>query len=215
VSVDWDEVLPDPVPAPAGVVTRRRVLVAALLTAVALLVGTATWLLTSDPLELDSLTGAPGGTLAWTEVDAGFADRLYYVSAGEAGRFEIGYDVANTGRLPLTIQGIASGTAFTLAGMARYPTFEEPDRMVAGEIVPFEPVTVDPGDSRYLVLQLRIAGELVCTSRGAMRVPSDPGLSYRIGGFVPRTVTLDLPFTVVEVCGDELPPTYSWLDRAR
>ena len=93
--------------------------------------------------------------------------------------------------------------------MGRYPTFEEPGREVGRPLVPFEPVTIDPGDSRYLVLQLRIEGEKVCTQAGASVVPSDPALRYRTLGVVPGEQTVPLPFTVVGMCGNELPPDYN------
>jgi len=215
VTIDWDQVLPEPVPAPRRLITRRRVLVAALFAAAAIIAGGVVWLLTDDPLAQGSVGGAPGGTARWTSVDTGAGDIVYYVSAAEPAAFEIGYDLANEGRLPVTIQGIGSPSAFTLAGMARYPTLEEPDRQVAGAIVPFEPVTIDPGDARFLVLQIRIAGESVCATGGGRGLPSDPTFRYRTLGVVPRTATVELPFTVVTVCGDELPPSYSWRDGAR
>ncbi len=148
-------------------------------------------------------------------METGAGDVVYYVSAAEPATYEIGYDLANEGRLPVTIQGIASPSTFTLAGMARYPTFEEPDRQVPGDIVPFEPVTIDPGDARFLVLQIRIAGESVCTTRGVRGLPSDPTFRYRTLGLVPRTATMDLSFAVVTACGSDLAPSYSWRDAAR
>lgn len=209
MSVGWDEVVPEAVPAPRRPVTRRHILVAALAAAVALVAGGVAWLLTHDPLREGSIGGAPDGTVEWTSVDTGVGDTVYYVSAAKPGSFEIAYDLANEGRLPVTIHGLGSPSAFSFAGMARYSTFEEPDRHVGGEIVPFEPFTLDGGDARLLVLQIRITGESVCDS-GAYGVPSDPKVRYRTLGVVPRTGTLDLPFTVVEVCGDELPPSYSY-----
>ena len=89
-----------------------------------------------------------------------------------------------------------------------YPTFEEPGREVGRPLVPFEPVTIDPGDSRYLVLQLRIEGEEVCTQSGGSFVPSDPGLRFRTLGIAPGGQTVPLPFTVVGMCSNEVPPDY-------
>ena len=93
--------------------------------------------------------------------------------------------------------------------MGRYPMFEEPGREVGRPIVPFEPVTIDPGDSHYLVLQLRIEGEEVCTQGDASFVPSDPALRFRTLGIVPGEQTVPLPFTVVAMCGNALPPDYN------
>jgi len=183
--------------------------VASLLTAGALAAGGLIWLLTDDPVELGSVWGAPAGTLAWSSADTGIGDTVYYVTEGTPGTFEIGYDVENTGRLPATVQGLGSPSFLTLSGMGRYPTFEEPDHRVGGEIVPFEVLTIEPGDSRYLVLRLRVTPEGVCTTPGASGIHSDPALRYQTLGIVPRTATIDLPFTVVTVCGDELPPSYN------
>jgi hypothetical protein len=209
VSLGWDEVFPEPAPVPGRFVTRRRILVASLLTAVALAVGAVAWLLTYSPLEPGSVGGSPRGTAAWTQADTGVGDLVYYVSAGKPAVFEVGFDVTNGGRLPITLQGLGSPSAFTLGGMAAYPTFEEPDRAVGGTIVPFEPVRIDPGDSRYLILRLTIAGREVCTQPGGSAVPSDPALRYRTLGMVPGEAVVGLPFTVVMLCGNELPPEFN------
>lgn len=208
MSVGWDEVFPEPAPVPGRFVTRRRAVVATLVTAIAMAVGGVAWLLTYSPLEPGSITGAPGGTAAWSSADTGVGDIVYYVSAGKPGVFEIGFEVTNGGRLPVTLQGLGSPTIFTLAGMAPYPTFEEPNNQAAGEIVPFEPVTIDPGDSRFLTLQLTIEGDKVCTQSGGAVIPSDPGLRYRTLGIVPGETTVPLPFTVVTICGNTLPADY-------
>ena len=209
MSVGWDEVFPEPAPVPGRFVTRRRALVAALVTAVAMAVGGIAWLLTYSPLEPGSITRAPGGTAAWSSADTGVGDVVYYVSAGKPGVFEVGFDVTNGGRLPVTVQGLGSHTPFTLAGMALYPTFEEPDHQAtAAEIVPFEPVTIDPGDSRFLMMQLKIEGREVCPQPGGASLPSDPALRYRTLGIVPGEATVPLPFTVVMICGNTLPADY-------
>jgi len=87
--------------------------------------------------------------------------------------------------------------------------YEEPTSEVGRPLVPFEPVTIQPGDSHYLVLQLRIEGEMVCTQSGGSLVPSDPPLRFRTLGVVPGEQTVGLPFTVVGMCGNVLPPDYN------
>ena len=208
MSVGWDEVFPEPAPVPGRIVTRRRIVVAALVAASLAVVGSLAFLLTYDPLQRGMSTGVPGGTAAWSSADTGVGDIVYYVSAGKPGTFQIGFDVTNGGRLPVTLQGLGSPTPFTLAGMARYPMFQEPDHRAAGEIVPFEPVTIDPGDSRFLMLQLKIEGAEVCTQSRGAGIPSDPGLRYRTLGIVPGETTVPLRFTVVTICGNTLPADY-------
>jgi hypothetical protein len=85
VSVGWDEVFPEPAPVPGRFVTRRRAVVAALVTAIAMAVGGVAWLLTYSPLEPGALSGAPGGSAAWSAADTGVGDVVYYVSAGRPG----------------------------------------------------------------------------------------------------------------------------------
>ena len=96
MSVGWDEVFPEPAPVPGRYVTRRRAVVAALVTAIAMAVGGVAWLLTYSPLEPGSLGGAPGGSAAWSAADTGVGDVVYYVSAGKPGVFEVGFDVTGT-----------------------------------------------------------------------------------------------------------------------
>ena len=209
MSVGWDEVFPEPAPVPGRFVTRRRAVVAALVTAIAMAVGGVAWLLTYKPLEPGSAFAGPEqGTLAWSRADTGIGDVVYYVSIGKPGTFSVGYDVENGGRLPVTIQGLGSSAGFTLKSMNRYPTFEDPTQHVPGQLVPFEPVSIEPGESRFLVLQITIDSNSVCGEEGGAGVPSDPSLRYRTLGIVPGEATVGLPFTVVKVCGDTLPPDY-------
>ena len=88
MSVGWDEVFPEPAPVPGRFVTRRRILVASLLTAVALFVGGVAWLLVYSPLKPGSVGGSPERTAAWSQADTGVGDIVYYVSAGQPGVFE-------------------------------------------------------------------------------------------------------------------------------
>lgn len=106
-----------------------------------------------QPARVGVAHGTPGGTAAWSKADTGGRDIVEYVSAGKPGIFEIGFEVTNGGRLPVALQGL--GVADDL-----HPR-REPNDQAAGVIVVFEPVTIDPGDSRFFMLQLSIEGEKV------------------------------------------------------
>jgi hypothetical protein len=55
---------------------------------------------------------------------------------------------------------------------------------------------------------MKIEGEMVCTSGGSF-VPSDPTLRFRTLGVVPSEQTVPMRFTVVGICGNELPPNFT------
>ncbi len=148
-------------------------------------------------------------TLAWSTVDNGVDDPVYYVSAGKTGAFNVGFEVTNTGRLPVTVSGLAEPTAYRLAQMGRYSGDNVPTGgHFAGGLVAFEPVRIDPGDSQYLVLELRITEEMVCRTPGGASLYGHPTFRFEALGFVPRTSTVEAPFRVVSTCGNAVPPDY-------
>jgi hypothetical protein len=210
VSTPWDEVFPEPAPVPGRIVARRRIGFVVLGTVAALVVGGMTWLLTYDPLAwVDGSYGGPQSTLAWSTVDNGVDYPVYYVSSGETGAFNVGFEVTNTGRLPVTVTGLAEPTAFRLAQMGRYSGNNVPGGgHFAGGLVAFEPVSIAPGDSRYLVLELRVTEEMVCKTPGGAAIYSHPEFRFRALGFIPRSSTVETPFRVVSTCGDAVPPEY-------
>ena len=61
------------------------------------------------------------------------------------------------------------------------------------------------------MLRLQITDETVCMTPGGSGQPVDPLLRYRTLGVVPAETTVALPFTVVTVCGRQLPPSYEGL----
>jgi hypothetical protein len=58
------------------------VVVEALVTAIAMAVGGVAWLLTYNPLEPGSITGAPRGRAAWSKADTGAGDIVYTSAQG-------------------------------------------------------------------------------------------------------------------------------------
>lgn len=168
----------------------------------------AVWLFTYDPLAWeDGTSGGPVSSLSWSSVENGVDYPVYYVSATKTGTFNVGFEVTNTGKLPVKVVGLGTPTAFSLVQMGRYSTDDVPGGgHFAGGIVPFEPVTIDPGDSRYVVLQLKTT-EASC-SPGATMTYSHPPFRYQTLGVISRTATVEAPFRVVGVCSDTPPPNY-------
>jgi hypothetical protein len=216
--VGWERVGPEPelwpvrehVPRRRRVFTARRIGFATLVAAVALLVWGAIWLLRYDPLAWQGGTsGGPQGTLAWSQVRAWPNDPLYYVATGKPGTFEVGFDVTNTGRLAVTIEGLEPGSSYSGLQMGRYSTNDVPaGGHFAGGIVPFEPVTIEPGDSRFIILQFTVTPETACNFPGSFGGPESPRLRYRTLGLIPRTARVEPPFQIATVCGTEIPPDY-------
>ena len=210
MSVGWDEVFPEPAPVPGRFVTRRRAVVAALVTAIAMAVGGVAWLLTYSPLEPGSLTGAPGGSAAWSAADTGVGDVVYYVSAGKPGVFEIGFDVENSGRLPFTLQGprladrLHAWRAWVAIRRSRSPVARSDARSSRSS-----PSRSTRATRATSCCSSGSKARMVCTQSGASFVPSDPALRFRTLGIVPGEQTVPLPFTVVGMCGNELPPDYN------
>jgi hypothetical protein len=106
--------------------------------------------------------------------------------------------------------GLADPTSFRLAQMGRYSGNDVPGGgHFAGGLVPFEPVRIDPGDSTYLVLELRITEEKVCRTPGGAALDEHPTFLFEALGFMPRTSTVETPFRVLSTCGDTVPPDYA------
>jgi hypothetical protein len=217
VSVGWERVGPEPELWPAQVqaprrrrvFTARRIGVAALIAAVAFLVWSAVWLLRYDPLAWQGGTsGSPQGTLAWSQVRAWPNETVYYVATGKAGTFEVGFDVTNTGRLAVTLDGLDSESSYAGLRMGRYSVNDMPAGHLVGSTVPFEPVTIEPGDSRFILLRFTVTPETACNFPGSFGGLESPRLRYQTLGLISRTARVEPPFRIATVCGTEIPPDY-------
>jgi hypothetical protein len=141
-------------------------------------------------------------------VDDGVHGTVYYVSAEEPGTFEAGFDVTNTGRLAVTLAGVEAPAGAGVLGlrMGRAGTWiDSTDGGGDGAIVPFAPVTIEPGQGRYLVVHLRVTAETTCGpdfASGTARVFSDVSLRFGYGGAFERTAAVEAPFAIVLDCGD-------------
>jgi hypothetical protein len=167
------------------------------------------WLRAYDPLAWAGGTfGAPSGSLEWKQIEDAVHGPVYYVSAEETGAFEVGVDVTNTGELPLELVGL--GMVSELAGLRMGRNGTWVDSNGAGKpVVPFRPITIEPDEGRYLVLQFRVALETACGpsfAPGTTRTFDTASLRYRYAGAFERSAAVELPFTVVLACGD-LPPS--------
>ena len=193
----------------------RRTILLAVAGTLVLAIGAAAlagylWLRSYDPLTWAGGTaGMPAGSLEYVAVNDGVHDTVYYVSAKEPGTFAVGFDVTNAGRLPVEVEGLAlEGQGLVGLHLGRSGTWADSSRAgLDHAIVPFEPVTIDPGQGRYLVLRFRLTEETACGpmyAPGTSRSFSDVSLRYRYLGGFEKTATVPPPFTVVLTCG-ELP----------
>jgi hypothetical protein len=209
VSRAWDDTVSTPA-ARRRLLTWRRGAAAAVLAALAAAAAAAIWLATTDPLARGGTTGAPGGTASFTAIEDGVHDPVFYVDSRRAGTFTIGFDLENRGRLPVTVEGLEAPTRFEL-GMGQYPMYESPDGFAIGPVVPFEPVTIEPGQGRYFEIRLPLAGDGSCDPDGSL-IYGPPTFRFAHAGVFERTVTPDPGFAIVARCR-KLPPGYSvWGD---
>jgi hypothetical protein len=86
-------------------------------------------------------------------------------------------------------------------------TWEDSSRAngLANALVPFRPVTIEPGEGRYLVLQFEVTEQLACGpsyAPGTSRQFDGADLRYRYAAAFERRATFETPFTVVLACGD-------------
>lgn len=128
---------------------------------------------------------------------------MYFVNRS-GGTFEIGFDITNEGRLPVTIEGLAETDSFVneISGMGRHSIMEDPGG-VYPDLVAFEPVAIEPGDGRFLRFSM--------TFDGARRCQDSLGYSYTsfrtfrlrfsYAGVFERTASVDAPFRVAPYCG--------------
>jgi hypothetical protein len=168
------------------------------------------WLRSYDPLTwAGGTSGGPKGSLDHVIVNDGVHDTVYYVSAEEPGTFSVGFDLTNSGRLPVEVQRLAlEGQGLVGLRMGRSDTWADSSREgLDHAIVPFEPVTIESGEGRYLVLEFRLTPRNTCGPNygpGTGRLFSDVSLRYSYLGGFEKTATVQPPFAVVLTCG-ELP----------
>jgi hypothetical protein len=190
---------------------RWFVLAGLVVVVLAIAVVAAVWLRTYSPLALHggATSGGNMGNLPISWVRPGLAEDVLYVSMNEPGWTEFGFDVTNDGRVPVTVEGLATDSMpMTLAGLGAASERNAQGGAPYPDIVPFKDVEIAPGDKRYLSFRVQI--DKPCSGNfapGSMMAFETVDLRYRYLRVFERDVTVDMPFTVGLVCG-ELPKPY-------
>lgn len=139
----------------------------------------------------------------------GIGDDVFYVDALRPGSFEVGFDVTNTGPLAVKVEGLASSDpSLAGLGMGERTLAEPAGSRPYPELVPFEPVTIPPGGSRYLSFRFHLGRtEAGRWAPGSEQIFEGFRLRYRYLGIFEREAWVTAPFTVALVHGP-LPPAY-------
>jgi hypothetical protein len=190
---------------------RRAVVVASLLLGAAILltglVG-VTWLARYQPLAYrGGICCSAGGTAEHSIIRTHVLEDMYFVNRS-GGTFEIGFDITNEGRLPVTIEGLADGDSFVseISGMSRHSIMEFSGGNYP-DIVAFEPVTIEPGDGRFLRFSMNFDGARRCRdSGGGYSFTSFRSfwLRYSYAGVFEGTARVEAPFRVAPYCGQQV-----------
>ena len=153
-----------------------------------------------------SITHAAGPGVDYRTVepiDPGGAT-AFAVDHNEAGTFELGFDVTNTGRLPLTLGAPEDDSFMDIRLTLR---ISEQDSARSANVnrltyVPVEGVTIAPGEHRRLVATFRWSRCEDAASGGGRSARAIPVRYGAVGGIFTRNQYVEPPSKVVLVCGD-------------
>jgi hypothetical protein len=167
---------------------------------------TSVWLYlgTYAPLRALSTGYAPGpGIGADVQPVSGSGGRPVFFPALRRGHaFDTAFTVENTGRFAVTVTGLAPvtpGDAPWLGATRLLATTSSVASADPKELLPFQNLRIDPGDSAILVARFGLR------CRGATRASADVftdgvRLRYRYLSIFKRTATVRLPFAVTLRC---------------
>ena len=125
----------------------------------------------------------------------------YAVDHRAAGTFELGFDVTNGGRLPLTLERVPDDPLTyirTSLRISAQDSFEHPNDLT---YVGVDGITIDPGEHRRLVVTYRWSRCEDAASGGGL-ASREIEVHYTLFGLFRRTQYVDAPAAVVLVCGD-------------
>ena len=198
VSVGWDE----PFTARRRIPPKALVLVAAALALAALVVAAAgvVWLRTYAPMRMAGTSGPGPGSLDLMVVrdSEEFAGRTAYVVSGAtAGRFGIVFDVTNTGRLPVVIEGLGGdGEADSLLPALKLRRAERG----GGRFYDFYPEKLGSGESTFLGLEVIAMRPCEKYVPGSSIGWDSVTLRYSYARFFEREETIELPVAMSLEC---------------
>jgi hypothetical protein len=182
---------------------RWLVLAGALVLFAALAISAYLWASTYAPLQWQGgAYGGGGGSLPAAMVRDGAHDQVIYLDGREPGNYATGFDLTNTGRYAVTLEGLVANDF--IRGLKVAPA---PNTM---DVVPFRPVEIAPGEHRFIQIELSSGQESFCrnyASNTRLGGIDEVRLRYSYMHWFHREVTVTQPFQFVIVCG-EIPKPY-------
>jgi hypothetical protein len=187
-------------------VARRAVTIsaAALVAVAVVIVGLWLWLGSYAPLRALDTGYAPGpGIGADVQPVSGSGGRpVFFPAVRPSHTFDTAFTLHNAGRFAVTVTGLVTakpGTPPWLGATELLATTSSTASADPSELVPFQSLRIDPGDSAIVVVRY----SLVCA--GATRSSPDVytsrvRLRYRYLSLFTRTATIRLPFAVTLRC---------------
>ncbi|MGH3041786.1 MAG: hypothetical protein ACRDNG_08640 [Gaiellaceae bacterium] len=127
-----------------------------------------------------------------------FVERTAYVVTGErSGRFGVYFDITNTGRLPIRIEGLGEDGDSSLVPQLKLHSGVLPgDSRFPG----FDPFTLESGDKAFLGLEVVATKPCDGYVRGSSIVWDSVTLRYRYARFFERQASIPLPVGVSLAC---------------
>ena len=132
------------------------------------------------------------------------ANPAYAVDAREPGAFGLAFEIQNRGRLPLTFEHAPRSRFMVLQQDVRISSVPLEVDPHVGRDVPIAGVTLDPGERRRL--SVTFSWKAACSDDGGQSFMSPAGVEVRYSGLsvFHRTQTVEMPSSVVLVCGMDL-----------
>jgi hypothetical protein len=195
----------DGLPTASGGIPWRSLGLALAVVAALALAGTAIagylWLRSYTPIELAGTSGpAPASVeVKFVPYDEVTGKKTYVVSGDEDGRFGIYFDVANTGRLPITIEGLGGdeGGGDTLSPRTRLNNAGDDGTSRSSD---FEPTTLGRGESTFLALEVLATNPCERYVYGSSIIWETVTLRYTYAAIFEREATLELPTAITLEC---------------
>jgi hypothetical protein len=159
------------------------------------------WLRSYTPIELARTSGPTPATveIGFVPYDKVTGKETYVVSGDEDGRFGIYFDVANTGRLPITIEGLGGdeGGGDTLSPRTRLNNAGQDGKSRSPD---FEPTKLGRGESTFLALEVLATNPCERYVHGSSIIWDTVTLRYTYARIFEREATLELPTAITLEC---------------
>jgi hypothetical protein len=167
-----------------------------LLAAIAAAAAGYLWLRSYEPIALAGNLGPGPSSL---DVKVGAGGNAYVASGERPGKFGAFFDVTNTGRLPITIEGLGGGGSED----SLFPALRLHLGGEAGEyrFSDFRPVELEPGQTVMLGLAVTVAPDHCENYVPGSRVTTESvSLRYRYARVFEREASIGLPVALAVAC---------------